>query len=91
MPGIVRPTLAPPTILTPSTIASVAPIIPPPGIAIPQTLNRPPAIIQPMPGQPVVIPPPTVVTPTIVGAPIVSIYQRSKIIKRPNFQIKSEI
>ncbi|XP_031778201.2 poly(U)-binding-splicing factor half pint isoform X2 [Nasonia vitripennis] len=70
MPGIVRPTLAASTILAPPTIASVASNIPPPGIAIPQTLNRPPAIIQPIPGQPVVIPPPAVVTPTVVGAPV---------------------
>ncbi|XP_026672507.1 poly(U)-binding-splicing factor half pint isoform X2 [Ceratina calcarata] len=73
LPGIVRPTIAPATIMAPPTIATAAPVIPPPGIAIPQTLTRPPAIIQPIPGQPVVIPPPAVVAPTIVGTPVVSI------------------
>lgn len=58
--------------MAPPTVATVAPVIPPPGIAIPQTLTRPPAIIQPIPGQPVVIPPPAVVAPTIVGTPVVS-------------------
>ncbi|XP_024941895.1 poly(U)-binding-splicing factor half pint isoform X6 [Cephus cinctus] len=72
LPGIVRPTIAPATIMAPPTVTTVAPVIPPPGIAIPQTLTRPPAIIQPIPGQPVVIPPPAVVTPTVVGAPVVS-------------------
>ncbi|KAK0161252.1 hypothetical protein PV327_009742 [Microctonus hyperodae] len=61
--GIVRPTAAPTTIMAPPTVASVAPIIPPPGIAIPQTLTRPPAIIQPIPGQPFIIPPTAVVAP----------------------------
>lgn len=60
--------------MAPPTIATVAPVIPPPGIAIPQTLTRPPAIIQPIPGQPVVIPPPAVVAPTIVGTPVVSFF-----------------
>lgn len=60
--------------MAPPTIATVAPVIPPPGIAIPQTLTRPPAIIQPIPGQPVVIPPPAVVAPTIVGTPVVSLF-----------------
>ncbi|XP_043265856.1 poly(U)-binding-splicing factor half pint isoform X3 [Colletes gigas] len=73
LPGIVRPTLAPATIMAPPTIATVAPVIPPPGIAIPQTLTRLPAIIQPIPGQPVVIPPPAVVTPTIVGTPVIPV------------------
>ncbi|XP_008546005.1 poly(U)-binding-splicing factor half pint isoform X1 [Microplitis mediator] len=73
LPGIVRPTLSPTAIMTPPTIATVAPIIPPPGIAIPQTLTRPPAIIQPIPGQPVIIPPPAVVAPTIVGAPVIPV------------------
>lgn len=59
--------------MAPPTVATVAPVIPPPGIAIPQTLTRPPAIIQPIPGQPVVIPPPAVVAPTIVGTPVVNI------------------
>ncbi|XP_058808115.1 poly(U)-binding-splicing factor half pint isoform X2 [Phymastichus coffea] len=70
--SIVRPTLAAaiPALVAAPTIATVAPIIPPPGIAIPQTLNRPPAIIQPIPGQAVVLPPPSVVTPTVVGAPV---------------------
>lgn len=75
LPGIVRPTIAAATIMAPPTIANVvAPaVIPPPGIAIPQTLTHPPAIIQPIPGQPtVVIPPPAVVAPTVVGAPLVS-------------------
>ncbi|EZA59879.1 Poly(U)-binding-splicing factor half pint [Ooceraea biroi] len=70
LPGVVRPTIAPATIMTPPTVATVAPVIPPPGIAIPQTLTRPPAIIQPIPGQQVVIPPPAVVAPTIVGTPV---------------------
>ncbi|KAK0157748.1 hypothetical protein PV328_011447 [Microctonus aethiopoides] len=70
LPGVVRPTVAPTTIMAPPTVATVAPIIPPPGIAIPQTLTRPPAIIQPIPGQPVIIPPPAVITPTVVGAPV---------------------
>ncbi|XP_003692169.1 poly(U)-binding-splicing factor half pint isoform X3 [Apis florea] len=73
LPGIVRPTIAPATIMAPPTIATVAPVIPPPGIAIPQTLTRPPAIIQPIPGQPVVIPPPAVVAPTIVGTPVIPV------------------
>ncbi|XP_076240738.1 poly(U)-binding-splicing factor hfp isoform X1 [Calliopsis andreniformis] len=73
LPGIVRPTIAPATMMAPPTIATVAPVIPPPGIAIPQTLTRPPAIIQPIPGQPVVIPPPAVVAPTIVGTPVVPV------------------
>lgn len=59
--------------MAPPTVATVAPVIPPPGIAIPQTLTRPPAIIQPIPGQPVVIPPPAVIAPTIVGTPVVNI------------------
>ncbi|XP_048506043.1 poly(U)-binding-splicing factor half pint isoform X3 [Athalia rosae] len=74
LPGIARPSITSTTIMAPPTISNaVAPAaIPPPGIAIPQTLTRPPAIIQPMPGQPtVVIPPPAVVAPTAVGAPIV--------------------
>ncbi|XP_043788745.1 poly(U)-binding-splicing factor half pint isoform X2 [Apis laboriosa] len=73
LPGIVRPTIAPATMMAPPTIATVAPVIPPPGIAIPQTLTRPPAIIQPIPGQPVVIPPPAVVAPTIVGTPVIPV------------------
>ncbi|XP_033324742.1 poly(U)-binding-splicing factor hfp isoform X2 [Megalopta genalis] len=73
LPGIVRPTLAPTTMMAPPTIATVAPVIPPPGIAIPQALTRPPAIIQPIPGQPVVIPPPAVVAPTIVGTPVIPV------------------
>ncbi|KAH0554862.1 poly(U)-binding-splicing factor half pint isoform X2 [Cotesia glomerata] len=73
LPGLVRPTLSPTAIITPPTIATVAPVIPPPGIAIPQTLTRPPAIIQPILGQPVIIPPPAVVTPTVVGAPVIPI------------------
>lgn len=73
LPGVVRPAIAPATIMAPPTVATVAPVIPPPGIAIPQTLTRPPAIIQPIPGQPVVIPPPAVVAPTIVGTPVVNI------------------
>ncbi|XP_026672508.1 poly(U)-binding-splicing factor half pint isoform X3 [Ceratina calcarata] len=73
LPGIVRPTIAPATIMAPPTIATAAPVIPPPGIAIPQTLTRPPAIIQPIPGQPVVIPPPAVVAPTIVGTPVIPV------------------
>ncbi|KAG5311971.1 PUF68 factor, partial [Acromyrmex insinuator] len=71
--GVVRPTIAPTTIMAPPTVATVAPVIPPPGIAIPQTLTRPPAIIQPIPGQPVVIPPPAVVAPTIVGTPVIPV------------------
>ncbi|XP_043524407.1 poly(U)-binding-splicing factor half pint isoform X2 [Frieseomelitta varia] len=71
--GIVRPSIAPATMMAPPTIATVAPVIPPPGIAIPQTLTRPPAIIQPIPGQPVVIPPPAVVAPTIVGTPVIPV------------------
>ncbi|XP_066595853.1 poly(U)-binding-splicing factor half pint isoform X6 [Prorops nasuta] len=71
LPGIVRPTITP-AIIAPSTV-SLAPVIPPPGIAIPQTLTRPPAIIQPIPGQPVVIPPPAVVAPTIVGTPMLPV------------------
>ncbi|KAH0948992.1 hypothetical protein HN011_006861 [Eciton burchellii] len=66
LPGVVRPTITPATIMAPPTVATVAPVIPPPGIAIPQTLTRPPAIIQPIPGQAVVIPPPSIVAPTIV-------------------------
>lgn len=58
--------------MAPPSVATIAPIIPPPGIAIPQTLTRPPAIIQPIPGQPVAIPPPAVVAPTSVGAQVVS-------------------
>ncbi|XP_017765100.1 PREDICTED: poly(U)-binding-splicing factor half pint isoform X1 [Eufriesea mexicana] len=73
LPGIVRPTIAPATMMAPPTIATVTPVIPPPGIAIPQTLTRPPAIIQPIPGQPVVIPPPAVVAPTIVGTPVIPV------------------
>ncbi|XP_011169418.1 poly(U)-binding-splicing factor half pint isoform X2 [Solenopsis invicta] len=73
LPGVVRPTIAPATIMAPPTVATVAPVIPPPGIAIPQTLTRPPAIIQPIPGQPVVIPPPAVVAPTIVGTPVIPV------------------
>ncbi|XP_024875088.1 poly(U)-binding-splicing factor half pint isoform X2 [Temnothorax curvispinosus] len=73
LPGVVRPTIAPAAIMAPPTVATVAPVIPPPGIAIPQTLTRPPAIIQPIPGQPVVIPPPAVVAPTIVGTPIIPV------------------
>ncbi|XP_043524408.1 poly(U)-binding-splicing factor half pint isoform X3 [Frieseomelitta varia] len=73
LPGIVRPSIAPATMMAPPTIATVAPVIPPPGIAIPQTLTRPPAIIQPIPGQPVVIPPPAVVAPTIVGTPVIPV------------------
>ncbi|XP_011882392.1 PREDICTED: poly(U)-binding-splicing factor half pint isoform X2 [Vollenhovia emeryi] len=73
LPGVVRPTIAPTTIMAPPTVATVAPVIPPPGIAIPQTLTRPPAIIQPIPGQPVVIPPPAVVAPTIVGTPVIPV------------------
>ncbi|XP_074114980.1 poly(U)-binding-splicing factor hfp isoform X2 [Cotesia typhae] len=73
LPGLVRPTLSPTAIITPPTIATIAPVIPPPGIAIPQTLSRPPAIIQPILGQPVIIPPPAVVTPTVVGAPVIPI------------------
>ncbi|XP_011647274.1 poly(U)-binding-splicing factor half pint isoform X2 [Pogonomyrmex barbatus] len=72
LPGVVRPTIAPATIMAPP-VATVAPVIPPPGIAIPQTLTRPPAIIQPIPGQPVVIPPPAVVAPTIVGTPVIPV------------------
>jgi len=72
LPGVVRPTITPATIMAPPTVATVAPVIPPPGIAIPQTLTRPPAIIQPIPGQAVVIPPPSIVAPTIV-TPVVSI------------------
>ncbi|XP_077274426.1 poly(U)-binding-splicing factor hfp isoform X1 [Temnothorax americanus] len=73
LPGVVRPTIAPAAIMAPPTVATVAPVIPPPGIAIPQTLTRPPAIIQPIPGQPVVIPPPAVVAPTIVGTPVIPV------------------
>ncbi|XP_014597964.1 poly(U)-binding-splicing factor half pint isoform X4 [Polistes fuscatus] len=73
LPGIVRPTIAPATIMAPPTVATVAPVIPPPGIAIPQTLTRPPAIIQPIPGQPVIIPPRAVVAPAIVGAPVIPV------------------
>ncbi|XP_034948053.1 poly(U)-binding-splicing factor half pint isoform X2 [Chelonus insularis] len=73
LPGIVRPTVAPTTIIPPPAIATVTPVIPPPGIAIPQTLTRPPAIIQPIPGQPVIIPPPAVVAPTAVGTPVVPV------------------
>ncbi|XP_046428803.1 poly(U)-binding-splicing factor half pint isoform X5 [Neodiprion fabricii] len=76
LPGIVRPAIATTTIMAPPTIASavVPAVIPPPGIAIPQTLTRPPAIIQPIPGQPtVVIPPPAVIAPTSVGAPLVPV------------------
>ncbi|XP_011860976.1 PREDICTED: poly(U)-binding-splicing factor half pint-like, partial [Vollenhovia emeryi] len=73
LPGVVRPTIAPTPIMAPPTVATVAPVIPPPGIAIPQTLTRPPAIIQPIPGQPVVIPPPAVVAPTIVGTPVIPV------------------
>lgn len=85
--------------MAPPTVATVAPVIPPPGIAIPQTLTRPPAIIQPIPGQPVVIPPPAVVAPTIVGTPVVSIFavtplnlqcSRNYIRKGPMF-VSSEI
>ncbi|XP_035731072.1 poly(U)-binding-splicing factor half pint-like isoform X1 [Vespa mandarinia] len=73
LPGIVRPTIAPATIMAPPTVATVAPVIPPPGIAIPQTLTRPPAIIQPIPGQPVIIPPRAVVAPAIVGTPVIPV------------------
>ncbi|XP_012283460.1 poly(U)-binding-splicing factor half pint isoform X3 [Orussus abietinus] len=73
LPGIVRPTITPATIMAPPAVATISPVIPPPGIAIPQTLTRPPAIIQPIPGQPVVIPPPAIVAPTVVGAPIVPV------------------
>ncbi|KAL0123864.1 hypothetical protein PUN28_006006 [Cardiocondyla obscurior] len=79
LPGVVRPSIAPATIMAPptvatvATVAAVAPGIPPPGIAIPQTLTRPPAIIQTIPGQPVVIPPPAVVAPTIVGTPVIPV------------------
>ncbi|XP_015116288.1 poly(U)-binding-splicing factor half pint isoform X2 [Diachasma alloeum] len=72
LPGIVRPTVTPTTAMAPPTVATVAPIIPPPGIAIPQTLARPPAIIQPIPGQPVIIPPAAVVPP-VVAAPVVPV------------------
>lgn len=82
-----RPTIAPATMMAPPTIATVAPVIPPPGIAIPQTLTRPPAIIQPIPGQPVVIPPPAVVAPTIVGTPVVSFSQPSIIYRKLNYVI----
>ncbi|XP_011305405.1 poly(U)-binding-splicing factor half pint [Fopius arisanus] len=72
LPGIVRPTVTPTTAMAPPTVATVAPIIPPPGIAIPQTLARPPAIIQPIPGQPVIIPPAAVVPP-VVAAPAIPV------------------
>lgn len=70
LPGIVRPTLAAPSILTSSAVPTIAPIIPPPGIALPQTTGRAPAIIPAIPGQPVVLTPPAVITPTTIGAPI---------------------
>ncbi|XP_014472253.1 PREDICTED: poly(U)-binding-splicing factor half pint isoform X1 [Dinoponera quadriceps] len=82
LPSVVRPTIAPATIMAPPTVATVAPVIPPPGIAIPQTLTRPPAIIQPIPGQPVVIPPPAVVAPTIVGTPVIPVTTASSDIMR---------
>lgn len=60
--------------MAPPVVTTVSPVIPPPGIAIPQTLTRPPAIIQPIPGQPVIIPPLAVVAPTAVGAPVVNYF-----------------
>lgn len=63
-----RPTVAP-TMITP-TVPAVVPIIPPPGIALPQTLNKPAAII-PVPGQPMVLAPSTVVGAAMVGSPSV--------------------
>ncbi|XP_063988442.1 poly(U)-binding-splicing factor half pint isoform X2 [Diachasmimorpha longicaudata] len=72
LPGIVRPTVTSTTVMAPPTVATVAPIIPPPGIAIPQTLARPPAIIQPIPGQTVIIPPAAAVPP-VVATPVVPV------------------
>ena len=86
LPTVARPPIPPPTIMAPPAVATVAPIIPPPGIAIPQTLTRPPAIIQPIPGQPVVIPPPAVVIPPVVCAPVVSIlFIKSYLVNRSFF------
>ncbi|XP_043468402.1 poly(U)-binding-splicing factor half pint isoform X2 [Leptopilina heterotoma] len=70
LPNIARSTTPSSTVMAPPSVATIAPVIPPPGIAIPQTLTRPPAIIQPIPGQPVAIPPPAVVAPTSVGAQV---------------------
>ncbi|XP_051171369.1 poly(U)-binding-splicing factor half pint isoform X2 [Leptopilina boulardi] len=70
LPTIARSTTPSSTVMAPPSVATIAPIIPPPGIAIPQTLTRPLAIIQPITGQPVAIPPPAVVAPTAVGAQV---------------------
>ncbi|XP_043287741.1 poly(U)-binding-splicing factor half pint-like isoform X2 [Venturia canescens] len=85
--GIVRPA-TPSTILSPPSVASVAPAIPPPGIVIPQPLTRPPTVVQPIPGQAIVIPPPTIVVPTAVGTPVIPVTTSlaSDIIKRAHEQ-----